>query len=220
MVTNNAVNIKNSGIVNYDGAGTFSALSNPLTVSNGGQGNPSLVAFAPLCGGTTSTSALQSIASLGNPGDWLTSSGAGALPTMSRGNLGYIFTVQTASGNPADNITYFLQSAQALTTTTTATVTQRFVIPMTGRLVAAYGLVTVAGTLGSSENVTMGISLNGNTPTVIVSNLQLTSSSQTFSNSAMSLAVTAGDYILFTFAGPAWVTNPTTVIVSVSARFI
>lgn len=51
-------------------------------VAGGGTGDTSLTAYAVLCGGTTSTGAVQSIASVGTSGQFLTSNGAGALPTM------------------------------------------------------------------------------------------------------------------------------------------
>ncbi len=83
---------------------TFAALTltAPLTVPNGGTGLSSATAYAVVCGGTTSTSALQSIASVGTAGQVLTSNGAGALPTMqtvsSAGSLKsfQIFTSGTA----------------------------------------------------------------------------------------------------------------------------
>lgn len=53
-----------------------------LTVANGGTGLTSATAYAVLCGGTTSTGAFQSIASVGTSGQVLTSNGAGALPTF------------------------------------------------------------------------------------------------------------------------------------------
>jgi hypothetical protein len=53
----------------------------PLPVTNGGSGLASTVAYAPLCGGTSTTSALQSVASVGTSGQYLTSNGAAALPT-------------------------------------------------------------------------------------------------------------------------------------------
>lgn len=73
---------------NAAGAPTFGAVSltaditGTLTVSNGGTGVGSTTAYAVLCGGTTSTGALQSIASVGTAGQILMSNGAGALPTM------------------------------------------------------------------------------------------------------------------------------------------
>ena len=53
-----------------------------LPVANGGTGNATATAYAVQCGGTTSTGAYQSIASVGTSGQVLTSNGAGALPTF------------------------------------------------------------------------------------------------------------------------------------------
>lgn len=53
-----------------------------LSVPRGGTGLASATAYAVICGGTTSTGAFQSIASVGTAGQVLTSNGAGALPTM------------------------------------------------------------------------------------------------------------------------------------------
>jgi len=58
-------------------------MSGTLDVDNGGTGRTSHTAYAVLCGGTTSTGAQQSVASLGTAGQVLTSAGAGALPTWS-----------------------------------------------------------------------------------------------------------------------------------------
>lgn len=54
----------------------------PIDVANGGTGDSSLTAYAVLCGGTTTTGAVQSIAGVGTSGQILTSNGAGALPTF------------------------------------------------------------------------------------------------------------------------------------------
>jgi hypothetical protein len=60
--------------------------SNPAfgtaVVAGGGTGLTSATAYAVICGGTTSTAALQSIASVGTSGHVLTSAGAGALPAF------------------------------------------------------------------------------------------------------------------------------------------
>lgn len=53
-----------------------------LPVAGGGTGVASTTAYAVLCGGTTSTGALQSITGVGSSGEVLTSNGAGALPTF------------------------------------------------------------------------------------------------------------------------------------------
>lgn len=61
---------------------TSLTLTNALTVAQGGSGRATATAYAVLCGGTTSTGAQQSIASVGTTGQVLTSNGAGALPTF------------------------------------------------------------------------------------------------------------------------------------------
>lgn len=54
----------------------------PVPVADGGTGTTGATAYAVQCGGTTSTGAHQSIASVGTSGQVLTSNGAGALPTF------------------------------------------------------------------------------------------------------------------------------------------
>lgn len=54
----------------------------PVPVADGGTGRTSATAYGVLCGGTTSTGAHQSIASVGTSGQLLTSNGASALPTF------------------------------------------------------------------------------------------------------------------------------------------
>jgi len=60
--------------------GTWSATT--IAVNKGGTGVTSTTAYAVLCGGTTGTNPLQSIASVGTAGQVLTSNGAGNLPTF------------------------------------------------------------------------------------------------------------------------------------------
>ena len=66
----------------YSLLGITGTLNLPLAVNQGGTGNTSTTAYAVICGGTTSTGAQQSIASVGTSGQVLTSNGAGALPTF------------------------------------------------------------------------------------------------------------------------------------------
>ena len=56
--------------------------NDPIEVSSGGTGASTLTAYAVTCGGTTSTGAIQSIASVGTADQVLTSNGAAALPTF------------------------------------------------------------------------------------------------------------------------------------------
>lgn len=103
MVTNNAANAQNAQYNLIVGTGSAytniapsatsgvplisqGAASNPAygtaVVAGGGTGVTSNTAYAVLCGGTTSTNPIQSIASVGTSGQVLTSNGAGALPTF------------------------------------------------------------------------------------------------------------------------------------------
>lgn len=52
-----------------------------LTVPGGGTGLTATTAYSVVCGGTTTTAALQQVSGLGTSGNVLTSNGAGALPT-------------------------------------------------------------------------------------------------------------------------------------------
>lgn len=59
-------------------AGTWNGT--PVTVPYGGTGLATTIPYSVICGGTTTTGNLQSVANVGTAGQVLTSSGAGALP--------------------------------------------------------------------------------------------------------------------------------------------
>lgn len=103
MVTNNAANAQNAQYNLLVGTGSAytniapsatsgvplisqGAASNPAygtaVVAGGGTGVTSNTAYAVLCGGTTGTGPIQSVASVGSAGQVLTSNGALALPTF------------------------------------------------------------------------------------------------------------------------------------------
>lgn len=74
-----------------------------IAVADGGTGRSSHTAYAVLCGGTTSTGAQQSIASVGTSGQVLTSNGAGALPTFQDvGGVTWLTPIATTSGTAHD----------------------------------------------------------------------------------------------------------------------
>lgn len=66
----------------FAGASTGYTFDTPIGAASGGTGRASHTAYAVICGGTSSTGAQQSIASVGTSGQVLTSNGAGALPTF------------------------------------------------------------------------------------------------------------------------------------------
>lgn len=99
MATRNAVDNTLSG---QSGTGAFAGSTSPtfvtptlgtpnsgnlinctgLPVAGGGTGVASTTAYAVICGGTTTTAALQNVSNIGTSGQVLTSNGAGMLPTF------------------------------------------------------------------------------------------------------------------------------------------
>lgn len=80
-----------AGDITIEGNAVYRAGGTDVPVADGGTGLSATTVYAVLCGGTTTTGALQSIASVGTAGQVLTSNGAGALPTF-----------QAAAGGGAD----------------------------------------------------------------------------------------------------------------------
>ncbi|MFY9309156.1 MAG: hypothetical protein WAQ28_08945 [Bacteroidia bacterium] len=128
--------------------------------------------------------------------------------------LGYTLYGQSASVavNPADSTTYYFGST-FLGTLNTAADRCRIYIPATGTIDACYLLITVAGTLGTSETSTIYIRKSG-VDTTVSSSVQANQAVNAVSNSALNIAVTAGNYIELKWVTPAWVTNPTSVGIS------
>lgn len=90
-----------AGNVAVEGNLLYRAGGTDVPVADGGTGLSSTTAYAVLCGGTTSTAALQSVASVGTSGYVLTSNGAGALPTFQAaagGGWTLLGTLTTTSG--------------------------------------------------------------------------------------------------------------------------
>ncbi len=110
-----------NGVVKGNGSGfttsnvdLTSEVTNTLPVSNGGIGNNTLTPYAPLFGGTTSTSPTQS-GTVGLTGQVLTSNGAGTLPTFQNlsctcptlySSDGILATNRTVSGASHSNLTF------------------------------------------------------------------------------------------------------------------
>lgn len=104
-------------------------LPRPVVVSNGGTGDTSLTAYAVLCGGTTTTGAVQSIASVGTSGQLLTSNGAGALPTMQAAPAaGGLVKIQTQTASNSANLSF---TTGITSTYTTYMFTLNNVVPAT-----------------------------------------------------------------------------------------
>lgn len=144
---------------------------NPAQVALGGTGVASTTAYAVLCGGTTSTGALQSIVSVGTSGKVLTSNGAGALPTF-QAVPGAITTIAGTTGSTTGP-TVTIAGQDGLTTSvsgTTLTVTTRgpssdtmFLGQGTGNASfagsnsVALGAGAYTGSTGGGDNVAVGV---------------------------------------------------------------
>lgn len=98
VASSNTNAIDGTGTIKY-GAITYTSTSsknNVTTQTPFPTQIASTVAYAPVCGGTTATGALQSVASAGSAGQVLTSNGSGALPSFQAAGGG-TFVKQTRS---------------------------------------------------------------------------------------------------------------------------
>lgn len=114
--TDNNINVRGDGVtINIIGDPSTSTLTanliSPLQVLYGGTGDISFIPYSVVCGGTASTNPLQSVASLGTSGQFLTSQGNGSLPHWTSGtSTSFTVNVQkfTTSGlyTPTVNMKY------------------------------------------------------------------------------------------------------------------
>lgn len=123
--------------------------------------------------------------------------------------------ITAAQSTVNDSTTYFMASGGVWSSTGTVGQVKLW-IPKSGTLTSVYGSVNYAGA-GSSENVTINVRLNNTTDFTITSTAQFNSNPTVFSNNAMSVTVSEGDFISFTIVTPVWVTNPTTCTFSATA---
>ena len=124
---------------------------------------------------------------------------------------GYTLLLENGSLlSPADATTYHAGSFSAAGATTNAA-QRRVYIPRTGTIRACQLYFLNGGTLGSNETSTVSIRLNNTTDTTVSAAVTNDALSTTFSNSALGVAVVAGDYIELKWVTPTWATNPTSV---------
>lgn len=121
--------------------------ANPINVSQGGTGVASTTTYAVLCGGASSTSALQSIASVGTSGQILTSNGAGALPTFQTGGPASSFWVNVSGTSQAAAVStgYICSNASQTTVTLPATAALGSTIGIQGAGAAGWILTANSG---------------------------------------------------------------------------
>jgi len=122
--------------------GFTSQLPVPLPVAQGGSGVVSNTSYAVLCGGTTSTNPIQSVASVGSAGEVLVSNGSGALPTF-QGATGFFAYLAVAKTNVTGDGTLYSVPFDSLKYDTASgfdTTTGVYTIPKTGIWTLGYFL--------------------------------------------------------------------------------
>jgi hypothetical protein len=139
----------------------------------------------------------------------------GATGPAGAAGLGYVIQAGSAANlSPADARTYYVGCFQSLAPTTTADRTRCY-IPKSGQIKAVYGTFWNSGTLSSAQLSTIDIRLNNTTSTTVSASAANNAVMTTFSDSNLSIAVSAGDYFEVTWTTPTWTTNPTNTRMSV-----
>lgn len=129
--------------------------------------------------------------------------GSGDLTT-----LGYTLSVQALTSSPVDAQTIYFGNLPKAPVTTAAI--SKVYIPRAGTIKRAE-IYCYSGTAGTNQAWSGYVRLNNTTDTLIAT-LSVATSERVFSNSALSIAVVAGDYFEIKFINPTWATNPLTTI--------
>lgn len=192
-------------------AGGSNIVTGALPVANGGTGATTLTSNAVITG--NGTGAVTSV-SPGTTGNVLTSNGTAWTSAAPSGGGKYTMTFCHAITNPGDGLTYYSGGLYAsVAQTTNGNDLCKLPIPISGTITNATYKVTVAGTLGSSENVTVELFYAGTTA-IGSATMQFSSMVNTATATGISQAVTAGDFLVARWVSPVWTTNPTSVILT------
>ena len=130
----------------------------PVPVTEGGTGDLSTTPYAVVCGGTSSTSAFQPIASLGTAGQILTSNGAGALPSFQAAPIG---TIDSLTGNTGGAISPSAGNINVIGDGTTITI-------------AGSGNTLTASLIGTGAIQTLTGSTSGGAISPLAGNINIT----------------------------------------------
>jgi len=162
-------------------------------------------------GETTFNANVNIVGATNNAGDVVTTNATQTLTNKTIEGNGYSLMTMVVVTAPADSTTYYSDIGFAGITTADR---QRIYIPQAGTITKAYVSVATGGTLGTTETSTLSLRLNNTTDTTITSSLANNALTVGYSNTALSIAVAAGDYIQLKWPTPAWATNPTNVEIS------
>lgn len=148
----------------------------------------------------------------GTSGYVLTSNGSSSDPSFQAypSPTKYALTVESARGTLAASTTYFLPQGLVISGfTSSGNASTRIYFPQTGTITKCYfGFREEAG--GTSNTYTLSLRLNNTSDTTIDSAINLSSTGYAGSNTALSIAVSAGDYVEYKLMTPSG-TAPTNV---------
>jgi len=120
------------------------------------------------------------------------------------------YTLQASAGtttvNPTDATTYYT-GIESITTTAAG---NRIYVPRAGTIKSCV-IHFVSGVVGTAETGTVYLRINNTTDVTVSAAVVNNSSPTVYTNTALSQAVSAGDYIELKWLTPTWVTNPTSV---------
>jgi hypothetical protein len=133
---------------------------------------------------------------------------------MVDGIHGYGYTLQGGSNalNPVDATTYYCGGIYAGAASVYDGV-QRIRVPKAGTIKYIYVDFLNAAT-GTAETSTISLRLNSSADTSISAVVKNDATVNSVSNTGLSIAVVAGDYIELKWVTPTWATNPTSVFIT------
>lgn len=121
---------------------------------------------------------------------------------------GYAINVQALTSSPTDAQTIYFGSLPKAPVTAAAT--SKVYIPRSGTLKRAE-IYCYSGTAGTAEAWSLYVRHN-NATDYLIATLSVSANERVFSNAALAIAVSAGDYVEIKAINPTWATNPLTTI--------
>lgn len=168
----------------------------------------STIADGELLIGKTSGSTFEKATLSGSSGITVTNGGG----SITLSGFGYSEQFNFGQFNPNDATTYY-GGGQVQSSGTTAGVS-RVYIPKSGTIKSCYIVFDNSGTLSSNEISTISIRVDNATDFTVSSVVTNDARPTVFSNTSMSVPVTAGQYVEIKWVTPTWTTNPTSVRIS------